>query len=147
MDVTHPIAGESQDAWDWLQDVRDAGGVVVMHRKLGHAPVVYTLNGVSMDLRTTGWCLTHEPALTPEAAREAEAEGRDAAAAAAALRRPNVGFGEVVLRPGDALLFELLPMGGFPARREDEPADVARREADAKREKEEAEAAAADQDL
>ena len=97
-------------------------------------PVVYKLNGVTMDLQTVGWCLSFDPA--PSAADPRPALER---------RRPNVGLKEVTVRPGDTLVFELLRMGTFPARRE--PADLARAAAEAAREADEAAALAKDEEL
>ena len=129
-EAAHPAAGE--DGWAFLQEARDAGKIAVVHRLLGAVPVVYALNGVTMDLKTIGWCLSFDPA---PAAGDARPQSER--------RRPNVGLKEVVVRPGDTLVFEMLKMGTFPERRE--PADAARAAAAAAREAEEAEALARDE--
>jgi hypothetical protein len=106
VDVQHEATGE--DAWLWLQDARDAGKVDVVHRFLGPVPVVYKLNGVTMDLQLTGWCVTKI---------EAGTAGVDG-------KWPNVGLKEVNINAGDTLLFELLEMGSFPSRREKQPVET-----------------------
>jgi hypothetical protein len=129
-EAAHPASGE--DGWSFLQEARDAGKIAVVHRLLGAVPVVYALNGVTMDLQRVGWCLSFDPA--PSSADPRPASER---------RRPNVGLKEVVVRPGDTLVFEMLKMGTFPERRE--PADAARAAAAAARELEEAEELARDE--
>jgi hypothetical protein len=120
-EVSHPASGG--DGWAFLQEARDAGKIAVVHRLLGPVPVVYSLNGVTMDLQKVGWCLSFE------SPRER--------------RRPNVGLMEVAVRPGDTLVFQLLKMGTFPAR--EEPADAVRAAAAEVREAEEAAALARDE--
>ncbi len=131
-EAAHPAAGE--DGWTFLQEARDAGRVEVVHKLLGAVPVVYGINGVMMDMVRLGWCLSFDPAPDANDARTPLER-----------RRPNVGLKEVVVRPGDTLVFELLKMGSFPARRE--ASDIARAEAEAAREAEEAAALASDEDL
>ena len=97
VDVKHEARGET--AWEFIQDARDAGKLDFTSRFLGPVPVVYTLNGVTMDLQTVGWCVS-----------KIESGGEE---------WPNVGLKEVAINPGDVLQFELLKMGTFPSRREE----------------------------
>jgi len=131
-EAAHPASG--LDGWTFLQEARDAGHIDVVHKLLGAVPVVYGLNGVMMDMIRLGWCLSFDAAPTPGDAR-----------APLERRRPNVGLKEVVVRPGDTLVFELLKMGSFPARRE--PADLERAKAEEEREAEEAAELAKDEEL
>ena len=120
-EAAHPAPADGVDGWTFLQAARDAGRIDVVHRLLGPVPVVYGLNGVKMDMQKVGWCLSFDPAPSSTDARPPLER-----------RRPNVGLKEVTVRPGDTLVFELLRMGSFPARRE--PADLARAAEEAARE-------------
>ena len=127
-DVSMPVPPGGLDGWALMQAAHASGALTMASKHLGPVPVVYTLNGRSHDLRTTTWCLDYAPAGAPRAL--------------------NVGMRATTVRPGDALMWSLQPMGKCSSRAAPtEPAEASAAEAEEGEEEEEGKEEAGEEEL